>query len=587
MVLNLLNKVEEILQNKWIQRILNNFYYLFMGLILIICFTPYIFNYFGTSYININDAKNVINLLVQSEAAVIAIVITLSLVAVQLAASSYSTRVIDIFKKSYSFWVIVGLYIIAIIYGIILLSVISVKNTYGIQNFIFIDYLIGIIAFISLIGFILITFDLLKPSTVLKKLAQDIKKEKILEYLRNKKEKDDPIQPIMDIIHASLIKYDYMTLREGLEYIGNQYNKILYNGSNEEEKIKITKHILKHLKRAGDFAISKRDDDSFKLIIIQILKIGNWATETKNEKIMTIIVKLLKDMADLAIEQNIDISVQKIASSLGVIGKLSIENNLNDKTLKEIINALENIGKIAIAKKLDIATGGVALSYGKIGEAAIKHENKNISMLIIVLISEIGNNAILEELDVTKQHVTYSLVDIGKSIMNTERDLLYTLNILSTFDKFLKTAIDNKSSFDSLIFKCYMDVAEMAIINGFDKETIYIFESILEIRKNAKRQKLDTITILIHAYLGNFFKIGVNHGNGSAIDLSIKYLIEIGKSSKNEDYIIKRPLIYSLKEILKMMEFFKKVVPTTLFDDLINEIIVIINDLNQNMFPPV
>ena len=58
-----------------------------------------------------------ISTLVQSEAAVIAIVITLSLVAVQLVASAYSTRVIEVFRDSPSFWAIVILYILAIICG--------------------------------------------------------------------------------------------------------------------------------------------------------------------------------------------------------------------------------------------------------------------------------------------------------------------------------------------------------------------------------------------------------------------------------------------------------------------------------------
>ena len=47
------------------------------------------------SPINENSARNMISTLVESEAAIIAVVITLSLVAVQLTASSYSPKASD------------------------------------------------------------------------------------------------------------------------------------------------------------------------------------------------------------------------------------------------------------------------------------------------------------------------------------------------------------------------------------------------------------------------------------------------------------------------------------------------------------
>lgn len=90
-------------------------------------------------YTNADSARYMLSALVQSEAAVIAIVITLSLVAVQLTASSYSTRVIDIFKKSFSLWIFVSTYIVAIIHGLWVLNVIvAIDGTPTSNNEIFI-----------------------------------------------------------------------------------------------------------------------------------------------------------------------------------------------------------------------------------------------------------------------------------------------------------------------------------------------------------------------------------------------------------------------------------------------------------------
>lgn len=53
----------------------------------------------------LDTARFVLAALIQSESTIIALVITLSLVVIQLTSSSYSTRVIDIFKESPVIWV--------------------------------------------------------------------------------------------------------------------------------------------------------------------------------------------------------------------------------------------------------------------------------------------------------------------------------------------------------------------------------------------------------------------------------------------------------------------------------------------------
>jgi len=71
------------------------------------------------------SARYMLSALAQSEAAILAIVITLSLVAVQLTASSYSPRVIDIFKKSPYLWLVLCLYTIGIAGSLLVLKAIE------------------------------------------------------------------------------------------------------------------------------------------------------------------------------------------------------------------------------------------------------------------------------------------------------------------------------------------------------------------------------------------------------------------------------------------------------------------------------
>ena len=71
--------------------------------------------------IDIDNARYMLSSLIQSEAAIIAIVITLTLVAVQQTSTLYSTRLIDIFKsKNPDFWILIIIYLGSITYQLII-----------------------------------------------------------------------------------------------------------------------------------------------------------------------------------------------------------------------------------------------------------------------------------------------------------------------------------------------------------------------------------------------------------------------------------------------------------------------------------
>jgi len=108
-----------------------------------------------------------ISALIQSEAAILAIVITLSLVAVQQASSSYSPRVIEIFKdiqKNMDFYILIGIYLVAMIYGNWVLKQINSDSFGNLANFenpvlfpffeshVRLTYVLGSFAFIALVS---------------------------------------------------------------------------------------------------------------------------------------------------------------------------------------------------------------------------------------------------------------------------------------------------------------------------------------------------------------------------------------------------------------------------------------------------
>lgn len=138
----------------------------------------------NNSNLNSTSTRYMLSALIQSEAAIVAIVITLSLVAVQQTASSYSPRVIDVFKKNPDFWILTISYIIAIIYGLGVLENIKGND----ENIIYSDfvhhiemsYFLGIFVFFSLVLYILSTLNLLKPHEIINILSEKITKQNLL-----------------------------------------------------------------------------------------------------------------------------------------------------------------------------------------------------------------------------------------------------------------------------------------------------------------------------------------------------------------------------------------------------------------------
>jgi uncharacterized membrane protein len=96
----------------------------FMCLVVVVSIWFYLFRYFNLFHTDVNSARYMLSALVQSQAAIVAIVITLTLIAVQLTASAYSPRVIDIFKKNPDMWILLGCYGVSIFYGLFLLKLV-------------------------------------------------------------------------------------------------------------------------------------------------------------------------------------------------------------------------------------------------------------------------------------------------------------------------------------------------------------------------------------------------------------------------------------------------------------------------------
>jgi hypothetical protein len=294
-----------------------------------------------------DNERYLLSALVQSLAAVIALVITLSLVAVQLAAQSYSPRIIDVYKKNPDMWILLGIYIITIFYGLGLIKIVGlgILGSY-MEGAIFAAYFMGFFAFVCLVPYMLKTLDLLKPSTVIKLLAGEITKKNILEFLEIDGQIDDrdPVQPVVDIINGAIERNDYETVRNGLESIKKSTIYLINQNSLETNSLgKIIAHVYEHLERMGQHAINNINDDSTTECSNSITEIAIKVAEMKDEEVVIKGQNILKNMCFQTVSLNRKAPTKYIVRNIVNLCLKTIEHEIFWPTTKTI-RSLEEIG---------------------------------------------------------------------------------------------------------------------------------------------------------------------------------------------------------------------------------------------------
>jgi uncharacterized membrane protein len=169
------------------------FEYLILWLLVIFAIHG-IFAYFDLLHTDANSARYMLSALVQSQAAIVAIVVSLTLIAVQLSASAYSPRVIDIFKKNPDMWILLGFYGLSIFYGLFILKLLegaegdfvsqsaiwpSFYPPLSLEHGVSFAYWLGAFTFVILISYMLNIMDLLKPENIINRLSKGISRDKL------------------------------------------------------------------------------------------------------------------------------------------------------------------------------------------------------------------------------------------------------------------------------------------------------------------------------------------------------------------------------------------------------------------------
>jgi hypothetical protein len=308
-----------------------------------------IFKLFNLIHTEPTSARYMLSALVQSQAAIIAIIVSLTLIAVQHTASAYSPRVIRIFRDNPDMWILLGFYGISIFYGLLVLKMIRgaedtsqiMISSISLEAYISSVYALGISTFAILCLYIWNIMSLLTPETIIKRLKNEITKGNLLNS------KEDPIQPIMDIVHGSIMKYDIETTRVGLKAVTEQVIKII--GPDDAEKI--AERFCGHLIRVSRLAISREDEESTIEVVKNLENFGKAAAERELEKATSKAVKSLQVVGRASAKKGLEDATRVVVVSIGEVGSAAAEKGLEDAAWNAA-EFLEAVGKDAMEKGL-------------------------------------------------------------------------------------------------------------------------------------------------------------------------------------------------------------------------------------------
>jgi hypothetical protein len=371
---------------------------------------------------------------VQSQAAIISIVVTLTLVAVQLTASSYSSRVIDVFKRHSSIWFLLCFYILSISLATLLLFFIIGNDSISSKPVLFSILLASgffILLLLVLFPFIQETLDFLKPDNVLILLLGLIENPKVIDEI-------DPFQSIFDIVYGAIRNFDFTTMNVGLIEVQKKYEELISTNESEASKKYFAQKYFDNLQRAAILLMKTGEPENANRII-NILEINFLESLRTNEiTILSEINVSRKKIGIFAAENRFDQVVNRsiiVSINLGEeIKKIEDHSRLKelDSIFQELITIIVKISLVSLEKHIEY--GSIKLGVENVETFCIFASDENI---IFQPKLQSHDLTILAELDI-KQNIGYIAPQIITAIQN-----ICLRNIKNQQNDAALSAIDN------------------------------------------------------------------------------------------------------------------------------------------------
>jgi hypothetical protein len=317
-------------------------------------------------------------------------------------------------------------------------------------------YWLEVFTLVALVPYMLNVIDLLRPGQIIKRLSEDITKENVLKHIEsvegNKKDQtkpieENPLQPIMDIIHGSVMKYDVATTKIGLKVVTDWVVKIIDLYCEE----KISRFFCGAFERVGRLTASNSDEESTVEVIVNLYNFSELVTEKRLEFATSEAAQSLMYVGKAAAGQGFDDATSEAARSLGDIWVAAAKNELELATA-EAARSLVGVGVAAAENELEDAVSQTARYLGVIGIIAAENRLGDATSKAVESLRDIWVAAVDAGLEEATSEAARSLVGVGVAAAENELEFAtseatqFLAELTISSEEIVKDAIRNYES---------------------------------------------------------------------------------------------------------------------------------------------
>ncbi|KYK35713.1 MAG: DUF2254 domain-containing protein [Theionarchaea archaeon] len=295
-----------------------------------------------------SSTQYLLSAMAQSQAAIIAIVIALTIFAAQMTSSNYTSKMIDVILRYNPLWILLLVYLTSIVLDLVLLALVGKSMTFKLRIFSSAAVIMMIISLGSLFWFVPSILRLIRPVRIIDILVSGFNSDRFLAGIeKNISHSIDEITALLDIV----VKTENQSIAEhALKNILEIYTeKLSISDMNESERGRVLQHANIHFLGHGIRLIDQKKRLSLSIsmnIYFEIFK--RFPGEGRKEIEKT--VNAFEQLAIACTRKDMFDEGKVAVAAIYLIGKQMIELE-KTKEITKVFDALEQVEAILIEKE--------------------------------------------------------------------------------------------------------------------------------------------------------------------------------------------------------------------------------------------
>ena len=269
-----------------------------------------------TSSNDSESARSVLSVIIPSLASLLAIIISLTLIIVQLSSQNYGTRILKIFVScsNHYFWILISLFLFTIIYSIFLLNSLPKDSDLG-YNVIWISFsiLFSIWSLFLIPKYIIDALNRVEPLWIIDDVSKGINENLVKELDNSPNIIKSTLIPLVDIIKGAIINQRPDIAEYGLKKIFNSFYGLIINRIiNEDNEILFLSNFLPVIDEILNLAIERFEIGTVELIVEKVSKMGFQLIQIDDDISRALLVKFFGEITTRITSDDFEQLIQSI-----------------------------------------------------------------------------------------------------------------------------------------------------------------------------------------------------------------------------------------------------------------------------------